>query len=51
MSKEELDVIWNRNAVVPQSVEQCLHNMITSKTMQAINFSGADKSKIGSSFV
>lgn len=33
MSNEELDAIWNRNAVVPQSVEQCLHNMITSKTM------------------
>lgn len=34
MSNEELDNIWSRNAVVPESVEQCVHDMITSKAQQ-----------------
>lgn len=31
MSSDELDTIWNRNAVVLESVEQCIHDLITSK--------------------
>lgn len=34
MSNEELDAIWNRNAVVPVSIEQCVHDMIASKAQQ-----------------
>lgn len=34
MSSDELDTIWNRNAVVLESVEQCIHDLITSKAQQ-----------------
>ncbi len=34
MSSEELDAIWKRNAVVPELVEQCVHDLIISKAQQ-----------------